>query len=199
MKFTKRHVFLIIFISVLQTTAVAQSCKFKIMRGDDNLGFINASKKTVGNKVTYRVTSKASFRVVFKYVRETFTDIVFMNGVMESSILKQTMNEELKDHRVTKRNGASYDCTKNSEEEKVKINKLVRFCSSMLYFTEPKGRKLIFMESHQVLSPIKEIEPGIYELSLPEGKINHYVYKSGVLVEVRAFRTIADLVFKREG
>lgn len=196
MEFTKRHAFLIIFMIVFQAIAIGQSCKFKIMRGDDNLGYINASKKTIGTKVTYRVTSKASFRVVFKYVRETFMDIVFLNGVMESSVLKQTMNSELKDHRITKRNGMGYDCTKDSDDE-FRINKLIRFCSSMLYFTEPKGQKYVFTESHQVMSPIKEIESGIYELSLPDGKINHYVYKSGVLDEVRAYRTVADLVFKR--
>lgn len=198
MKSINRYLFLFVFILVLQGGVSAQTCKFKIMRGEDNLGSITAHKKVDGNKVTYDVTSTATFRVIFKYVRETFMDIVFVNGIMESSIMKQIMNKELKDHRITTRNGLGYDCIKNPGGEKFEINTVVRFCSSMLFFKEPKGQKKIFSESYQELSPIEEIEPGVYKLSLPEGKVNHYVYKKGKLEEIRVFRTVADLVFTRE-
>ena len=178
--------------------SIAQSHKFNIMKGDDKLGSITATKKTVGTTVSYNVISKATFRVIFKYVRETFMDIIFIDGIMESSITKQTMNSELKDHRVTKRNGKGYDCTKNPDNEKFKINELVSFCTSMLFFKEPIDQTKIYSDSYQELCPMKKLGPGFYELVLPEDKVNHYIYKNGELQEMRVFRTVADLVFKRE-
>lgn len=67
----------------------------------------------------------------------------------------------------------------------------------MMYFKEPVGQKVAFAESYQTLCPLEVIEKGIYKLTLPGGKVNHYVYKKGVLQEIRIFRPIVDLVFKR--
>lgn len=175
----------------------AQTVKFNIMKGDDNIGQIVAKKTVLKTGHSYHVTSKATFRVVWQYLRETVTKVQFSGNYMLSSDSKQSMNSEVKEHRITTKNGASYSCTKKPDNEKFTLNKTVTYCSSMLYFSEPKNLTHIFAESYQEMCKIELISTGIYKLYLPEGKINHYVYKNGQLQEIRVFRTIVDLVFKR--
>lgn len=176
----------------------AQSVQFKILNGEDEIGNINAKKAITKTNTTYSVTSIASFRVFFKYVRETTMDVVFQSGKLKSAETKQIMNDELEEHRITNLSGDEYLCLKNPKEEKFTLSHPIHFSSSMLYFEEPKGHSHIFAESYQQMCPLVLISPGIYELTLPQGKINHYIYRSGQLEEIRVFRTLVDLVFLRE-
>lgn len=192
-----KSIFFTLILSLLFFQLDAQTVKFNIMKGNDNIGEIVAKKTSLKSGDSYHVTSKATFRVVWKYVRETITKVQFSGKTMTSSNSKQLMNKETKEHRITTKNGTSYSCTKNPGNEKFTLNKSITYCSSMLYFSEPKNRKYIFAESYQKMCKIELISTGIYKLYLPEGKINHYVYKNGKLQEIRVFRTIVDLVFKR--
>jgi len=177
----------------------AQVANFEILKYGKGkaIGHIQAEKSNQNSQTTYNVTSKASFRVVLKYVRETILEVVYEGENLISSDAKQIMNQDLKQHRVTTRQGAKYNCIENRGKEEFSIDKDIRLCSSVLYFKEPKGYNFVFAENYQELCPIVLIEPGIYEMTLPNGKINHYVYKAGVLQEIRVFRSIVDLVFRR--
>ena len=175
-----------------------QSVQFRIFKGSKPIGSIHAKKEKSGVETTYTVISEASFRVVTKFVRETFTKVVYSGRELETSINRETMNESLKGHRTTHRKGPAYSCSLNGGKNSFDLNGPLRYCSSMLYFTEPKGQSHVFAESYQQLCKIEEIDPGVYKLYLPKGKINHYVYRSGRLEEIRVFRSIINLVFKRE-
>ena len=195
---TNKSIFCVLTLFFVGSVMVyGQPIQFKILNGGEEIGHIVAKKETLNYKTTYDIVSKASFRVFFQYVRETSMKVVWHSGNFESSETKQLMNEELKEHRVTKQGNAGYDCFKILEEEKFSLTTPIKFCSSMLYFEEPKGYSHIFAESYQELCPLELIAPGIYKLTLPQGKVNHYVYKNGVLQEIRVFRTMVDLVFKR--
>ena len=175
-----------------------QSVRFRIYKGSKPIGSIQAQKERQGVKTTYTVTSEASFRIVSKFVRETFTKVVYEGKELESSENRETMNDNLKGHRLTHRKGPAYACSRNGGKSSFNLDGPLRYCASMLYFTEPKGQSHVFAESYQELCRIEEISPGIYKLHLPQGKINHYVYRSGKLEEIRVFRTMINLVFKRE-
>lgn len=192
-----KNIFFILFFSLLTLQLNAQTVKFNIIKGDDNIGEIIAKKTSLKTGDSYHVTSKATFRVVWKYVRETITKVQFSGKHMTTSDSKLSMNKEMKEHSITTKNGNSYSCTKKPDNEKFTLSKSITYCSSMLYFTEPKNRTSIFAESYQKMCKLELISTGIYKLYLPEGKINHYVYKNGKLQEIRVFRTIVDLVFKR--
>ncbi len=192
-----RNPLLFIFTLLLSLQLSAQTVKFNIMKGKDTIGQIVAkqTKNNTGN--SYHVTSKASFRIIWKYVRETLTRVNFRGKIMSYSNSKLSINKEIKDHRITTRKVKQYACVKKPENKQFQITQNITYCSSMLYFKEPKNQSYIFAESYQKLCKLELISTGIYQLHLPEGKINHYVYKSGQLQEIRVFRTIVDLIFKR--
>ena len=188
---------LLCMVFLVHTNVFSQSVQFQILKGGKEIGQIKAHQNSEDAKTTYTVSSKASFRVLMKYVRETYAKAVYVDGELVSSDAVQKMNDNLKEHRITTLEGGKYACN-NKGAQLSSIGEQIRFCTSMLYFQEPKNQTHIFAENYQKLCPIKKIEAGIYELTLPNGKINHYVYKSGRLEEIRVFRSIVDLVFKRD-
>jgi hypothetical protein len=44
---------------------------------------------------------------------------------------------------------------------------------------------------------LAKVGAGIYELTLPDGHVNRYVYRNGVLHEIQVDRLFFDLVFRR--
>ena len=198
MNYPKTYGCLLALFLASSLALAGQSVRFQIFKGTKSIGSIHAQKETTGTETTYTVTSEASFRVVARFVRETFTRVIYKGRDLESSVNRETMNENLKGHRLTHRKGEAYSCSLNGGKSSFDLDGPLRFCSSMLYFTEPRGQSHVFAESYQQLCRIEPIDAGVYKLYLPQGKINHYVYRSGRLEEVRVFRTMVNLVFKRE-
>lgn len=188
-------IFFIVFFISLHVRG--QVVYFDILKGGDKLGSIKAEKKITNSTTIYTSISKATFRVVWEYIRETDITTIYQNGLFISLDSKQLMDGKLKEHYITQKKDLGYLCTRPTSNETFTLKQNIIFSSNMLYFTEPKGQKFIYAEGYQSLCALEEISNGIYKLSLPEGKINHYVYKNGVLEEIRVFRTIVDLVFKR--
>lgn len=174
-----------------------QEVYFDILKGNNKLGSIRTVKKKEGAKVTYTVVSKATFRVIFQYVRETDMTSIYKSGVFSWADSKQILDGDIKEHQLTEKQGMWYKCTEPPETDFFWYKEKINFCTNRLYFEEPVGEKFIYAESYQKLCPIKLISKGIYKMTLPDGNINHYVYKGGLLQEVRIFRTIVDLVFRR--
>jgi hypothetical protein len=197
MNWNKNLIIVLLVSMALPGFTKGEEVRFEILMKGNSIGTISAQKQVVNDKTTYKVSSKASSRVVFKYVRETIAEVIFSGGKIESSDAKQIMNKELKEHRITRWKGSSYACKKDKGAEQVSFKKPIKLCTSMLYFHEPKGQKFIFAENYQALCPVELIQPGIYKVTLPQGKVNHYVYKNGSLDEIHVYRTMANLVFKR--
>ncbi len=193
----RRYLYISILFVTISCTGHTQTACFKIFRGNKEIGRIDAKKADGAGSTIYTVTSEASMRIISRFERKSSTSVIWKEDQLRSSEIRETMNGKLKQHRTTERNGARYACKKNGEKDPFYINGPVRFCTSMLYFQEPRGHDRLFAESHQAICPLERIEPGIYKLTLPQGRINHYVYESGMLKEIRVFRKMINLVFKR--
>ena len=195
--FMSKHLLLLLACLYFQSL-IGQTTHFKIYKGKHPIGAIKAQKMTVGTKTVYDVSSTASYRFILKYTRETDTKVTFEGDILESVDAKIFMNEDLKEHRITKKSNSSYQC----EFKQGKINACptnpINWSISMFYFKEPVNQTQVFVESFQQLCPIEQLEPHLYKVTLPQNRINHYVYKKGVLQEIRVFRKMINLVFKRE-
>ncbi|GAB5550892.1 MAG: hypothetical protein Sapg2KO_04830 [Saprospiraceae bacterium] len=188
---------LLLIIAILPGFAKTEQVGFEILMKGKSIGNIKAQRIINQDKTVYKVTSKASFRVIVKYVRETIAEVIFSGGKIQLSDAKQIMNQQLKEHRVTEWNGATYACKQGKNAPQASFKKPIKLCTSMLYFQEPVGQAFIFAENYQELCPVELIQPGVYKVTLPQGKINHYIYKNGQLEEIKVFRTMVNLVFKR--
>lgn len=197
MKWIKNLTLLLLTISVLPGFAKTEQVRFDILMKGRPIGNIKAQREINLDKTIYKVTSTASFRVIVKYVRETIAEVVFSGGKIQLSDAKQIMNQQLKEHRVTEWKGANYACKQGEGVAQASFKKPIKLCTSMLYFQEPVGQSFIFAENYQELCPVELVSPGVYKITLPQGKVNHYIYKNGQLEEIKVFRTMVNLVFKR--
>lgn len=188
---------LLLTIAILPGFAKTEQVRFEILMKGKSIGNIKAQRVINQDKTVYKVTSTASFRVIVKYVRETIAEVIFSGGKIQLSDAKQIMNQQLKEHRVTEWQGTTYACKQGKSAAQASFKKPIKLCTSMLYFQEPVGQAFIFAENYQELCPVELVQPGVYKVTLPQGKINHYIYKNGQLEEIKVFRTMVNLVFKR--
>lgn len=188
---------LLLTITLLPGFAKTEQVRFDIFMKGRAIGSIKAQQEIKQDQTIYRVTSTASFRVIVKYVRETIAEVIFSGGKIQLSDAKQIMNQQLKEHRVTQWKGANYACKKDEGAEHPSFKKPIKLCTSMLYFQEPVGQAFIFAENYQELCPVELVSPGTYKITLPQGKVNHYIYKNGQLEEIKVFRSMVNLTFKR--
>lgn len=72
-----------------------------------------------------------------------------------------------------------------------------QWTTARMYFEEPIGQALIFVESALKDLPLQRTGDGTYTLTLSSNTENHYVYRGGVLQEIHIKRPMVGLVFKR--
>ncbi len=69
--------------------------------------------------------------------------------------------------------------------------------TARMYYEEPVGQDHVYVESVLEECPLVATGTGTYRLTLPGGKVNEYVYRAGVLQEIRVLRSLFELVFRR--
>ena len=175
----------------------SQPIEFAVLRGDSQIGEIQASISQKDNFIHYDVVSDVSFRIIWKYNRISGLHVTYINNMLESSLSTAAINDKLKElSRVTK-SGSQYDCfiyPNDSFQLKPDIN----FSTVRLYFEEPVGISKIYSESFLDFGTLESLGDHVYKLTLPDESINYYTYKNGELTEVSVNRTLFNLTFKRK-
>lgn len=184
------------FLLISLTPLSAQTLSYDILKGDEKIGDLKVEKIITKNKTRYKANSKSTFRIIFENELITQSMADFENDEMAFSMAKTIHNGKIKEHSVTKKSGEGYHFFKHPEKRSQKKSAAFKLSTLLLYFMEPKGVTKIFSENYQELCPLRELGNHTYELTLPGGKINHYVYIDGQLVEIKVFRTFVDLSFR---
>lgn len=187
--------FLLIFFAS-GSSLFSQTLFYDIYKGEDRIGEIKVEKKISGNKVHYEANSEASFRVVFKNNLNTHTSAGFVDDELEYSMSKIVLNDKIREHSVTKKEGDYYNYFKHPKTNIREKRAPFPISSILLYYAEPVGIDRVFSENYQEMCDLKPISDHAYELALPGGKINQYIYKNGQLVEIKVIRTFVDLSFR---
>lgn len=89
-----------------------------------------------------------------------------INGFTKSN--KTYAADEFSKHRFT-----NYDALPTNE---------ISFTTSSIYFFEPIGIKSLYSSNFHQMLPVQKKENGIYEIVLPDGKVNSYYFKNGICI-----------------
>lgn len=81
-------------------------------------------------------------------------------------------------------------------ENQKPVKNQLSWCSNRMFFEEPKPGEMFLSEVYGTAQPIKQIEPGVYEVSV-EGNTNRYYYKSGKLERIVLENPIKNYQVKR--
>lgn len=180
----------------LGLTGHAQQSQFDVLKGDDVVGKILASRSINGERTTYLMTSYSAFEIVWKQVVRSMVTTSYVGDVLHNCHTSMSVNGALRDsshlHPVEDRSACFIH-----PDQRFLLDGEVEWTTARMYFEEPIDQKSIFVESVLKHCPLEAIGPGLYKLTLPGDKVNNYAYKDGVLQEIHVDRSLFDLVFRR--
>jgi hypothetical protein len=176
--------------------AQAQPGKFAIWKSGDVVGQVFVDRIIKGDRIHYIISSYAEVMVLWKQVVRTVGMTEYVNGKMTTCHSSFRFNDSLKDssHMVTRQGVTHGYIHPGKTTQKANTNP---WSTARLYYEEPIGQTSIFVESVLQNCPLERTAVGTYTLTMPDRKVNHYVYRNGVLYEIRVDRSFFDLVFRR--
>lgn len=176
----------------------AQDHRFDIWKGRDIVGSILVKRRIDGDRTHYVMSSFSEFDILWKQQVRSLVSTEYMDGGMARCHSHVTVNGTVRDssHFHLKQDTAT--CYVHPDEHFVHEGR-VEWTTARMYYEEPVGQPLIFVESVLHDCRLQQTGPGTYRLHLPDGKVNNYTYRNGRLEEVHVDRNFFELVFKRDG
>jgi len=177
---------------------VAQDTRFDIWKGNDIIGSVLARKTESHDRTLYLMTSYSEIDMIWKQVIRSLVSTEYRNGSLSTCNSHVKVNGSVRDssHFTTKAD--DLHCYVHPDQ-RFAHHDPVAWTTARMYFEEPIGQKSIFVESVLRYCVLQPLGNGHYRLTLPDGKVNRYLYKNGRLEEIHVDRTLFDLVFRRDG
>ncbi len=176
--------------------SMAQRSMYQIIKDDEVVGSIAASRTQTGDRTLYIMTSYSIMDVIWEQVVSTAVTAEYVGGALRACRSSVHVNGSVRDssHMSPQANG--HLCYVHPKEP-FHREQAPAWTTARMYFEEPSGQDLIFVES--VLEPcsLRTTGAGSYVLTFPNGAENRYRYADGELQEVHVDRTFLDLVFRR--
>lgn len=196
-RFAPKHlgplaVVIVVIFSALQGTA--QTTRFNVHKGNSIVGSVTAMRSDAAGRTIYVMTSYSEFDIIWKQVVRSKAIAEYVDGVLTTCHTSMRVNNSVRDSSHMDR--AQERCFVHPEQP-FTCERKTEWTTARMYYEEPVGQSFIFVESVLQDCPITRTGPDTYALSLPDKHMNHYVYKNGVLQEIRIDRSYVDLVFRR--
>ncbi|PZX56872.1 hypothetical protein LV84_01998 [Algoriphagus ratkowskyi] len=191
-------VFLLVFFgSSLQGFSQTKTNNYDIVLAGFTIGSMQADKVTSATGEDYQIHSKVEFWFFGKIHVEFLQNVNFANGQLMKATTKSDSN---RGNFVTtiKWNKDHYDIDANSYKfhNEESINKAVYDTPAKLYFKEPKAGDVLMSENFGMLTTVREVEKGVYEIDV-NGSMNRFYYENGILQKVVLENNIKNYSIKR--
>lgn len=192
-------VLLILFVSVsssLSGFSQTKSNTYDIVLAGFTIGSMQADKTTSPKGEDYQIHSKVEFWFFGKIHVEFLQNVNFQNGQLMKATTKSDSN---RGNFVTTVNWNKdhYDIDANSykfhNEEPIK--QAIYGTPAKLYFQEPKAGDVLMSENFGMLTTVREVDKGIYEIDV-NGSMNRFYYEDGILQKVVLENNIKNYAIK---
>jgi hypothetical protein len=177
----------------------AQDGFFHILHNGKKLGTINVLRVARGDSVTYSMTSRSNFTFLWKREVNTVVRTLYVDGRVTGCHTIVRDGATLRDSSALRAIGGRGLYVVHPDKVYSAALPANPWTTTRLYYEEPLGQDSVFVESELSECPVERIAPGEYILRLPNKEKNHYVYRDGVLQEIRVDRGWLGLVFRRAG
>jgi hypothetical protein len=178
--------------------ARAQESTFDILKGGEVVGSVAASRTKTGDHTLYVMTSYSEMNMIWKQIVTSAMTVEYVGEVLRACMSSIHVNGAVRDssHMDTDSEGLLCHVYPHPPFRR---SQALPWTTARMYFEEPVGQDLVFVES--VLTPcsLRTIGPGNYLLLFPNGAESRYVYARGQLQEIHVDRMFIDLLFKRKG
>lgn len=188
----KTSIFSIVTLLFALSFGQTQVLEYEILLGKRSIGTLKVTPTNLHSE-NYSIKMDAEMSLPFTSVNSVF-DVKFEDGVLHKSEMVQKMNGKIKEQSTITRNGEHYNMNIDGEHKTMQDE--VTYSIAKLYHFEPKHKKRVFSERFGAYGKITELEPHLYEVSLPDGNNNKYRYENGVCVEMTSKHTLSTVTFQ---
>lgn len=202
LKLYKSGIFLLVFFSLWLGISVdgygqTKTNTYDIVLAGFTIGTMKADKTTSAKVEDYQIHSKVEFWFFGKIHVEFLQNVNFQNGQLMKATTKSDSN---RGNFVTTVNWNKdhYDIDANSYKfhNETPIKQAVYGTPAKLYFHEPKDGDILISENFGMITEVREIETGVYEIDV-NGNMNRFYYEGGVLQKVVLENNIKNYSIKR--
>ncbi len=196
-----RQVYFFTFLFFIHTlSAQNTTIKFEVLLDGDSIGTISAIKSISGKKVVNNISNNTDTKVFLLNIHvESEVYATFENDILTGSFAYRHVSRGSENIETTVKYVPvnRYKVMKNGKERMFE-NSGIKFTVVDLYFKEPKGLNTLFSNTHGDFVPVRNSQPGYYDIFLPDGKTNTFIYQSGKLVRVEVPTAVGNVVFNRK-
>lgn len=177
-------------------TVMGQPSTFAIWKGDDLVGKVFVDRRTSGDRTHYSMNSRSKVMVLWPQHIRTSMSTEYVGGRLAACHTAVCVNDEVRDSSSMRTQGTKVVGYLHPGLV-VPAASANSWTTARMYYEEPVGQTAIYVESVLRDCALAKVGAGIYELTLPDGHVNRYVYRNGVLHEIQVDRLFFDLVFRR--
>ena len=189
-----RTICIVITSLILSLNGIAQNLIYDGYKGDDHIGTMTVTRKKSGNNWIYTSDAQVKISFVLTFELRFVYEAVFKDGKLVSSWIKNYRDGKLTDHSMGELLGPDFHITHNGDK-KVIHKADIDYCILKSYFEEPAGRDQIFSERWGEYIPAKRVTNGKYQVVLPNGNTNYFIYKGGTCEELELNHMLASVRF----
>lgn len=170
---------------------------YDIVLAGFTIGTMKADKTTSSKGEDYQIHSNVEFWFFGKIHVEFLQKANYQNGQLMKATTNSDSNRGNFVTTVTW-NKDHYDVDANSYKfhNEEPINKVIKGSTATLYFHEPKAGDVLISENFGMLTTVREIEKGVYEIEV-NGSMNRFYYEGGTLEKVVLENNIKNYSIKR--
>lgn len=173
------------------------SAAFQIKVLGISIGNMEAKRTRKDSIEIYDLQSQVSFWFFGKIYLNHQVDCIFRNGkFIESTVDSQTNKGDFLSKIFWKKDHYQVQSETYKYENSTPISEEVFSCISKLFFTKPKDGDIILSETYGLTSPIIEVEPNVFQMTI-NGNKNQFYYENGVLDKVMIENPIKNFVMHR--
>ncbi len=168
---------------------------YDIIRKNETLGTVEASRITKGAQTKYHVESHVAIRLFADIKVDVWLNSNYINGIMTEAWMRKTINgrDKTNNHLLKKNDGY---CFINIYGDTSSLQSSITRSISTLYFTEPLNLEKIFSENFLRYVPLQNKGQGTYKILLPDGHVNSYTYKNSICTEVEMETPLSNVFLK---
>jgi hypothetical protein len=178
------------------STVMGQPSTFAIWKGDDMVGKVFVDRRTSGDRTHYSMNSRSKVMVLWPQHIRTAMSTEYVGGRLAACHTAVCVNDEVRDSSSMRTQGTKVVGYLHPGRV-VPAASANSWTTARMYYEEPVGQTTIYVESVLRDCALAKVGAGIYELTLPDGHVNRYVYRNDVLHEIQVDRLFFDLVFRR--
>ena len=183
------------YIFLLSFFAASQTNNYEVLLGDKIVGSVVATKSKIGTNISYKTVFKIQLKVIKNYDVKSITDAVYKNNVMLKSSMKTYDKEVLDEEKTIVKDDMTYLCTDCKNVPTVS-QELIYSSVSKMYFEEPIQNKKVYSERFLGFGIVTDLGNHTYNYKLPNGDVNVYTYKNGIIESIKVDRLLYNLTFK---